>query len=385
MSEYIINMWRNNLTSAYNRLREVEEQTLEEFEDEYEDEYEDGFEDGFEEDMPSTMYNDGQRLDIQSLTDEMSIHLFRFTYQQIQSVVISMHLTERITCRANTSQQFYWDTIEAFAIMLRRLAYPSRLIDLELLFGISYSTICTIFNEMIVLLYSKYNEGIRLTRNHLRPYNLRRFSEAIIQKGSPYTEVVGFIDGTLNAVCRPGENQGSVYNGHVRGHGLKYQAVVTPDGITVSLCGPFAGAIHDMNMLDSSDIISELDEILDCEDIGDKFYALYGDPAYRPSSCLIRPFLTGLALTDNQRTTNEMMSSVRECVEWEFGHVATLFAFVRYRPGQKVFLSRVGMFYVVSTLLKNIHTCINNGNQTSFYFGLSPPTLQQYIDSITNI
>ncbi|KAG2200946.1 hypothetical protein INT47_003181 [Mucor saturninus] len=297
-------MWKNNLTSAYNRLREVEEQTLEEFEDEYED--------YFEEDMPSTMYNDDQRLDIQSLTDKMSMHLFRLTYQQMKSVVTSRQLTQRITYRANTSQQFHWDIIEAFAIMLRRLAYPSRLIDLELLF---------------------YNEGIRLTRNHLRPYNLRRSGEAIIQKGSPYIEVVGFIDGTLNAVCRPGENQGSLYNGHGRQHGLKYQAVVTPDGITVSLCGPFAGAIHDMNMLDSSDIVSELDEILNCEDIGDKFYALYGDPAYRPSFCLIRPFLTGLALTDNQRTTNEMMPSVRECVEWEFGHVATLFAFVRYRPG----------------------------------------------------
>ncbi|KAI7890156.1 uncharacterized protein EV154DRAFT_564633 [Mucor mucedo] len=43
MSEYIIDTWRNNLTSAYNRLRE-------------------------------------------SLTDEMGKHLFRFTYQQIQSV-----------------------------------------------------------------------------------------------------------------------------------------------------------------------------------------------------------------------------------------------------------------------------------------------------------
>ncbi|KAG2193020.1 hypothetical protein INT47_012145 [Mucor saturninus] len=156
----------------------------------------------------------------------------------------------------------------------------------------------------------------------------------------------------------PGENQGSLYNGHVRQHGLKYQAVVAPDGITVSLCGPFAVGIHDMNMLDSSDIVSELDEILDCEDIGDKFYALYGDPAYRPSSCLIRPYLTGLALTDNQRST---------------------------KPGQKVFLSRVGLLYVVSTLLKNVHTCVNNGNQTSSYFGLSPPTLQQYNDSITNM
>lgn len=376
MSEYILNMWRTNITNWYDLLSELQLESLDEFED---------FADEFEEDTAPTLYNDGQRLNLQSLTDDMCIQLFRFTYHQIQSVVSSMGLADTIAFRANTSHQFYWNTIEAFAIMLRRLAYPSRLIDLELLFGISYSTVCVIFNEMIVLLYTKYNRGIRLAKNHLSPYNLKRFNEAIIQKGSPYSEVIGFIDGTLNAVCRPGENQEGLYNGHVKQHGLKYQGIVTPDGITVSLCGPFAGAIHDMNMLDSSDIVLEFEELLNCEDIGEKFYALYGDPAYRQSPCVIRPFPSGLALTDDQRTTNQLMSSVRECVEWEFGHVATLFAFVRFRPGQKVYLSRVGMFYVVATLIKNIHTCVNNGNQTSFYFAIQPPTLQEYIDRITNV
>ncbi|KAG1440863.1 hypothetical protein G6F56_011741 [Rhizopus delemar] len=110
-------------------------------------------------------------------------------------------------------------------------------------------------------------------------FNLRRFTDAIAREGSCYPEVVGFIDGTINAICRLVEPQRSVYNGHVRFHGLKYQGIVAPDEITVSLCGPFAGAIHDQRTLDSSDILEEMKEQLDCSEAEDPFYAIYDDPA----------------------------------------------------------------------------------------------------------
>ncbi|KAI9012561.1 hypothetical protein CLU79DRAFT_709125 [Phycomyces nitens] len=76
------------------------------------------------------------------------------------------------------------------------------------------------------------------------------------------------------------------------------------------------------------------------------------------------------------------MSTLRIVVEWEFGHVANLFAFVRYRPGQKALLSKCAHFYLVATLMKNIHICVNGG-QTSKHFDISPPSLQEYISEIT--
>ena len=51
----------------------------------------------------------------------------------------------------------------------------------------------------------------------------------------------GFIDGTLNATCRPVLDQEEFYSGHKRKHGYKYQAIVTPDGLVSSLMGPFIG------------------------------------------------------------------------------------------------------------------------------------------------
>lgn len=100
--------------------------------------------------------------------------------------------------------------------------------------------------------------------------------------------------------------------------------------------------MHDQNIFDTSLVIDELREILDCRAIGYKLYAIYGDPAYRESDVLIRPFrrnVTGIADVDDM--VNMAMSGVRIAVEWEFGHVANLFAFLKFKPGQKLLLSRV--------------------------------------------
>lgn len=332
----------------------------------------------------SRLYNlhNLQRLDISSLTDEHCLLLFRFTYSEIQRIAAAMNLPELTVFRSNSRQQFSWNSVEALAIMLRRLAYPARLIDLQFLFGINKYTLCTIFNGMVETLYEKYHEGIRYNKNHMHPWNLRRFSAAVTAKGSCYEGVVGFIDGTLNPIARPIKLQETVYNGHVRQHGLKYQGIVTPDGMTVSLCGPFAGSIHDQNMLDSSSILEEMEQQLDCTGIGGVYYALYGDPAYRETQRMIRPIRAAEA-DSPQAHLNYFMSQVRICVEWEFGHVATLFSFVRFKPGQKLYLSRVAQFYVVATLMKNINLCVRRNNQTSLYFGVQPPTLEQYISEIT--
>lgn len=81
------------------------------------------------------------------------------------------------------------------------------------------------------------------------------------------------------------------------------------------------------------------------------------------------------------KEANYVMSKLRIIVEWEFGHVANLFAFLKYKPGQKMLLSRCALFYKIATLMKNIHICVNGG-QSSSYFGISPPTLEEYMDEI---
>lgn len=64
-----------------------------------------------------------------------------------------------------------------------------------------------------------------------------------------------------------------------------------------------------------------------------------------------------------EKNANYVMSILRIAAEWEFGHLALLFSFVKYRQGQKTLLSRFSQFYVAALLMKNIHICINSSKK----------------------
>lgn len=57
------------------------------------------------------------------------------------------------------------------------------------------------------MIYNKYKDGVQHNKKHLTPLNLGWFNDAIIDKGTYYDEVAGFIDRTLNVICRPTEDQ----------------------------------------------------------------------------------------------------------------------------------------------------------------------------------
>lgn len=61
---------------------------------------------------------------------------------------------------------------------------------------------------------------------------------AVHDKGGALNNCFGFIDGTVRPICRPGEHQRIVYNGHKRVHAIKFQSVTLPNGIIAQLFGP---------------------------------------------------------------------------------------------------------------------------------------------------
>ena len=103
---------------------------------------------------------------------------------------------------------------------------------------------------------------------------------------------------------------------------------------------------------------------------------LYGDPAYPLRVHLQAPFRNAV-LTPAMQAFNSSMSAVRGSVEWLFGDIINYFKFMDFTKNLKIGLSSVGKMYIVSAILRNAHTCLN-GNQTSEFFNLDPPTLQEY-------
>ena len=71
------------------------------------------------------------------------------------------------------------------------------------------------------------------------------------------------------------------------------------------------------------------------------------------------------------------MNRLRTSVEHGFAKLNSIFAFVDYSKNLKVFLQPVSKYYLVAALLTNAHTALY-GNQISEFFGVKPPTLQEY-------
>ena len=262
-------------------------------------------------------------------------------------------------------------------IVLRRLAYPNRLCDLESLFGRPKSSISLIVNETVGRLW--YTHRHRLTSLDvpwLRQDTLQDYADRIHAKGAPLRNSFGFIDGTVRPICRPIQHQRVCYNGHKRLHALKFQSVVTPNGLIANMYGPMEGRRHDSALLRESGLMEQLDARRLLDRHGDPF-ALYVDPAYPLRPYLLCPF-GGANIGHDEQEFNCKMLSVRECVEWQFGMILQLFAFLDFRKNLKVLLSPVAEIYLVGGLLTNCHTCLY-GSQTCTYFNMDLPLLEAYL------
>ena len=159
---------------------------------------------------------------------------------------------------------------------------------------------------------------------------------------------------------------------------MKFQGVVTPDGLFVDLWGPVSGTRHDNCMLAQSGLMQKLATLISPSGHP---YCLYGDPAYALSNHLLYPYSAASVgpLSPEMADFNKRMSHCRVTVEWGFKEMTGLWAFANMKPQQKFLLSPVAKQYRVATLLSNWHSCLDGGNEISQYFGVLPPTFEEYL------
>nr|CAI5855962.1 unnamed protein product [Callosobruchus analis] len=227
-----------------------------------------------------------------------------------------------------------------------------------------------------------YNEfgGLLEDLNNLSWLNqnrLQQYADAIAGRGARVRNCWGFIDGTARPICRPSVEQENYYSGHKRVHCLKYQSIVTPDGMTVSLLGAFEGRRHDAGIFRESHIYAQLENKVrypnGCH------YVIYGDLAYGIRELLLCPY-PGRGMNEEQHNFNASMCVVREAVEWSFNKIISEFAFLDFKKNQKLLLQEVETMYKTATILTNCHTCLY-GNQTSTFFNIDPISINQYLNS----
>jgi hypothetical protein len=154
---------------------------------------------------------------------------------------------------------------------------------------------------------------------------------------------------------------------------MKFQIVVTPDGLIAHIFGPIEGRHHDVYVLAESNLLQLLAEHSQFDG-----YVLFGDQGYHTSAYMASPW-KGAFLTPEQLQFNNAMSPVRVAVEWQFGRIIQYWHYLDLRSAMKVFETPVARLYMAGVLLSNCDTCIQGGNQTSRFLDLSPPMLHEYL------
>ena len=84
-------------------------------------------------------------------------------------------------------------------------------------------------------------------------------------------------------------------------------------------------------------------------------------------------------VTPQQKEFNGKMNAARIAVEWNYKDVKQSFASNDFSRKLQVRNGPVGLFYVVSVLLRNFKTCLGHSAQSSHYFDCPPPSLEPYI------
>lgn len=112
-------------------------------------------------------------------------------------------------------------------------------------------------------------------------------------------------------------------------------------------------------------------------------YSLFEDKGYftNASGTIISQYkrdIEGEDLSHDEKEFNACMSRVRIAVEWGFNKVVQKFGYLDTYKQLKLWGTPVGPYYEVATLLTNFHTCLY-GSQTSTYFQVPPPSLDEFL------
>jgi hypothetical protein len=205
-------------------------------------------------------------------------------------------------------------------------------------------------------------------------------NENFRQQLPPANEAEGFcvfcfIDNTMNAFCRPGgvidegeqarrvprEVQQAWWTGWKKLHGMKWQTLDLPNGMNFHVWGAASVRHNDLYTLQQSNIEEKLMVLQEDQPLK---YKIYGDSAYHPSEVLV---------VGNGRG----MSSLRETIEWDYKDLKEQWKHCNWKIVLNLRKQPIAKIVFVCLLLRNAYTTMN-GCQTSLYFLLVPPTLEEW-------
>ena len=172
---------------------------------------------------------------VQMYSDDECWRLLRFRKSDVVKLMGLLNIPPHLISRDRHSfpREF------AFILLLRRMAYPGRLTDLETEFGREHTALSRCISLIVQWLNEHHSRRITDNLAFWMPYQ-QRYAAAVAQKvdlPAGMMHVNSFLDGTQKSVCRPGDGpdrphdaQHMWYSGYYRAHGFKMQSMMYPSG-----------------------------------------------------------------------------------------------------------------------------------------------------------
>lgn len=124
------------------------------------------------------------------------------------------------------------------------------------MFGYSYTAISECTNWVLKFILEHWDFLLRnFESGHLGLSRLSVFAQKIYNKGAPLDKCWGFIDCTIQQICRPKKWQREMYNRYKHMYALKYSAVKSLDGLIYHLFGPWERHRNDNALLRGSNLL----------------------------------------------------------------------------------------------------------------------------------
>lgn len=295
---------------------------------------------------------------------------------------------------------------EGLLITLHFLAYPSRLVDKEDMFGWELSRLSRINNYVKRHIYIHHRHLLENHWNWHIPHLLASKEAWQRKKVSLHPQqplnmrtrnVCQAFDGFRVNVCRPQpvtvENgggvaldlQAEVYSGHTKVHNFLFLTVCNAFGIITFLDGPHLGAGTDRTAFRDSGIRQKFEAAMGAAQVDGAELAAVGDKIFvdrLPSFMALRTHPNG-----QEAAYEAVESQLRTSIENVHSRVVENWKGLRMKSNMKVGLGHVAIDVKVAFILTNALTLLQ-GSQVHVYFSdntnfpasLNMPSIESYFE-----
>lgn len=145
--------------------------------------------------------------------------------------------------------------------------------------------------------------------------------------------------------------------------------------------GPFAGYKNDPTMIRDSQIRQDLEiNMQQRVAAGQARLKVYGDKIFNNNALVVAAWSRRHGPLQPWMTdSNSIMSPIRVAIEWGFKDIVVQNKYIGFAMGQKLQENRtLGKYYLTAVLLANARVCLYGGQHLD-YFGVQPPTLEDYL------